>query len=79
MSTRQEMSFINSFSRRNFIVGASAFAAFSMEFWSGGCEGCLKQIKNRPTRRNIREPDRERSYCHNLQSRSRRDEGVADE
>jgi tyrosinase len=53
MSTKPDSSFFNSFSRRNFIAGASAFAAFNMAFWSGGCEGCLKQIKNRPTRRNI--------------------------
>ncbi len=46
-------SFLDSLSRRNFIAGASAFAAFNVAFWSGGCEGCLNQIKNRPTRKNI--------------------------
>lgn len=40
-------------SRREFVSRASAVAAFSLAFWTGGCEGCLDQIKNRPTRRNI--------------------------
>jgi tyrosinase len=53
MPANSNNSFLNSLSRRNFIAGASAFAAFNMAFWSGGCEGCLNRIKNRPTRRNI--------------------------
>lgn len=40
-------------SRRSFLAQAAALAAFGMSFWTGGCEGCLQQIKNRPTRRNI--------------------------
>jgi tyrosinase len=40
-------------SRRSFLTQASALAAFGLSFWTGGCEGCLQQIKNRPTRRNI--------------------------
>jgi tyrosinase len=40
-------------SRRDFVSRASAVAAFTMAFWTGGCEGCLDEIKNRPTRRNI--------------------------
>ncbi len=40
-------------SRREFVSRASALAAFSLAFWTGGCEGCLEQIENRPTRKNI--------------------------
>lgn len=42
-----------SISRRNFLSSAGALAAFGMSFWTGGCEACLKEIQNRPTRRNI--------------------------
>ena len=45
--------FADLFSRRDFLAGASAFTALGMAFWSGGCEACLTQIQNRPTRRNI--------------------------
>ncbi|HTZ60253.1 MAG TPA: tyrosinase family protein [Acidobacteriaceae bacterium] len=45
----------NLLNRREFVAGASALAAFSMAFWTGGCEACLKEIENRPTRRNIAE------------------------
>ena len=41
------------FSRRDFLAGAGAFATLSAAFFSGGCEACLTQIQNRPTRRNI--------------------------
>ena len=40
-------------SRRDFISRASALTAFSLAFWTGGCEGCIQEIENRPTRRNI--------------------------
>jgi tyrosinase len=42
-------------SRRDFLKGAGAFSAASLALWSGGCESCLRQIANRPTRRNIAE------------------------
>jgi len=40
-------------SRRDFLSQASAVAAFSMAFWTGGCEGCIEEIEHRPTRHNI--------------------------
>lgn len=40
-------------SRRDFLKTAGAFSAVSLAFWSGGCESCVQQIANRPTRRNI--------------------------
>jgi len=47
------MDFQDSFSRREFLKGASAFGALSLTMWLGGCESCQQQIANRPTRRNI--------------------------
>jgi tyrosinase len=41
------------FSRRDFLVGAGALGATSLALWTGGCDSCAQQIKNRPTRRNI--------------------------
>ena len=41
------------FSRRDFLRGAGAFGAASLSLWLGGCEACLKQIEDRPTRKNI--------------------------
>lgn len=47
------MGSFDSFSRREFMKGASAFGALSVAMWMGGCESCQKQIANRPTRKNI--------------------------
>ncbi len=44
---------VNGPSRRGFLAQAGALAAFSLSFWTGGCEGCLNRIRHRPTRRNI--------------------------
>lgn len=41
------------FSRRDFLRGAGAFGAVGLAMWTGGCESCVQQIQNRPTRRNI--------------------------
>ncbi|HMD98693.1 MAG TPA: tyrosinase family protein [Terriglobia bacterium] len=41
------------FSRRDFLRGVGAFSAASLGFWAGGCESCVQQIQNRPTRKNI--------------------------
>ena len=41
------------FSRRDFMRGLGAFGATTLTLWLGGCEACLTQIQNRPTRKNI--------------------------
>jgi tyrosinase len=41
------------FSRRDFLRGAGAFGAAALTLWTGGCEACWKQIRERPVRRNI--------------------------
>jgi tyrosinase len=41
------------FSRREFLKGVGAFGAASLTLWTGGCEACLKQIENRPMRKNV--------------------------
>ena len=41
------------FSRRDFMKGAGAFSAVVLAMWTGGCEACLKQIQDRPMRKNI--------------------------
>lgn len=40
-------------SRRDFLKGAAAFGAANLALWTGGCESCVQQIQQRPTRRNI--------------------------
>ena len=42
-------------SRRDFIRELGALTAASLSFWAGGCESCVRQIQNRPTRKNIQE------------------------
>ena len=42
-------------SRRDFIRELGALSAASLTFWAGGCESCVRQIQNRPTRKNIQE------------------------
>ncbi|HET9789037.1 MAG TPA: twin-arginine translocation signal domain-containing protein, partial [Pyrinomonadaceae bacterium] len=44
---------VNSFSRRDFLRGASALGITSLAIATGACEACWKKIKERPTRRNI--------------------------
>lgn len=41
------------FSRRDFLRGTATFGVANLALWAGGCESCVQQIKNRPTRRNI--------------------------
>jgi tyrosinase len=41
------------FSRRDFLRGAGALSAAALTLWAGGCEACLKQIQDRPIRKNI--------------------------
>ena len=43
------------FSRRDFLKDAGGFGLASFALWAGGCESCLQQIQNRPTRKNIQE------------------------
>jgi tyrosinase len=44
---------VSLFSRRDFLKSAGVLGVTGVSLWAGGCEGCLKQIQNRPTRRNI--------------------------
>ena len=44
---------VNSFSRRDFLKGATALGITSMAIATGACESCYNKIKERPTRRNI--------------------------
>ena len=44
---------VNSFSRRDFLKGATALGITGMAIATGACEACWKKIKERPTRRNI--------------------------
>jgi tyrosinase len=44
---------ISLFSRRDFLKELGAFSAASLGLWAGGCEACVQQIQNRPTRKNI--------------------------
>jgi tyrosinase len=44
---------LSSFSRRDFLKDAGALSMASLALWAGGCESCLQQIQNRPTRKNI--------------------------
>ena len=41
------------FSRRDFLKDAGTLSLASLALWAGGCESCLQQIQNRPTRKNI--------------------------
>lgn len=41
------------FSRRDFFREVGALSAANLALWAGGCESCVQQIQNRPTRRNI--------------------------
>ena len=41
------------FTRRDFLIGASAFGTVTLALWAGGCDSCANQIANRPKRRNI--------------------------
>lgn len=43
------------FSRRDFLREVAAFSAANLALWAGGCESCVQQIQNRPTRKNIQE------------------------
>jgi tyrosinase len=44
---------VNSFSRRDFLKGATALGLTGMAIATGACESCYNKIKERPTRRNI--------------------------
>jgi tyrosinase len=44
---------VSLFSRRDFLKRAGLMGVTGIALWTGGCEGCLRQIKDRPTRRNI--------------------------
>lgn len=45
---------IDLLSRRDFLIkGAGALGAANLALWAGGCESCVQQIQNRPTRKNI--------------------------
>jgi len=41
------------FSRRDFLKEVGVLSAASLALWAGGCESCVQQIQNRPTRKNI--------------------------
>ena len=41
------------FSRRDFLKEVGVFSAASLALWAGGCESCVQQVQNRPTRKNI--------------------------
>ena len=43
------------FSRRDFLKEVAAVSAANLVVWAGGCESCVQQIQNRPTRKNIQE------------------------